>query len=118
MFQSRAIDLGENIGPDPNLVVRADPEDVNVVGGMVDFAHCDAVGDDGRPAFRVGQDMGGVEQSGMAEPADGALVRVGGEDTLAEERLMEASGMNDPDYKYGGKFKIVSTEEFARIFNS
>lgn len=35
-----------------------------------------------------------------------------------EERLMEASGMNDPDYKYGGKFRIVPPEEVARIFNS
>ncbi|MCE9533476.1 MAG: DUF433 domain-containing protein [Planctomycetes bacterium] len=35
-----------------------------------------------------------------------------------EERLMEASGMNDPDYKNGGKFKVVPTEEFVRIFNS
>lgn len=35
-----------------------------------------------------------------------------------EERLMEASGMNNPDYKYGGKFKIVPPEEITRIFNS
>ena len=35
-----------------------------------------------------------------------------------EERLMEASGMNDPDYKYGGKFKAVPPEEVARILKS
>ncbi len=35
-----------------------------------------------------------------------------------EERLMEASGMNDPDYKFGGKYKIIPPEEIARIFNS
>src|SRR5437868_6216153 len=29
------------------------------------------------------------------------------EDLQREERLMEASGMNDPNYKQGGKFKIV-----------
>src|SRR3954447_13437125 len=28
------------------------------------------------------------------------------EDFAREERLMEASGMNDPDYKYGGKYKL------------
>ncbi|MBA3727039.1 MAG: DUF433 domain-containing protein [Armatimonadetes bacterium] len=39
-------------------------------------------------------------------------------DFAREERLMEACGMNDPDYKYGGKFKIVPPEEIARIFNS
>lgn len=32
-----------------------------------------------------------------------------------EQRLMEASGMNDPDYKYGGRFKVVPPEEVARI---
>jgi uncharacterized protein (DUF433 family) len=35
-----------------------------------------------------------------------------------EERLMEASGMNDPDYKYGGKFKMIPPEEIARILDS
>jgi hypothetical protein len=37
---------------------------------------------------------------------------------LCEERLMHASGMNDPDYKYGGKFKFVPPEEVARILKS
>lgn len=40
------------------------------------------------------------------------------QDFAREERLMEASGMNDPDYKYGGKFKVVPPEEVARILRS
>ncbi len=40
------------------------------------------------------------------------------QDFQREERLMHASGMNDPDYKYGGKFKVVPPEEIARILNS
>ena len=40
------------------------------------------------------------------------------EDFEREERLMQASGMNDPDYKYGGKFKVVPPEEVARILRS
>ena len=39
-------------------------------------------------------------------------------DRQREERLMEASGMNDPDYKSGGKFKVVPAEEVARILKS
>jgi len=35
-----------------------------------------------------------------------------------EELLMEACGMNDPDYKYGGKFKLVPPEEITRILKS
>src|SRR5437016_8591535 len=40
------------------------------------------------------------------------------QDFEREERLMEASGMNDPDYKYGGKFKAVPSEEVVRILRS
>ena len=39
-------------------------------------------------------------------------------DYAREERLMEASGMKDPDYKLGGKFKVVPPEEIARILKS
>ena len=31
---------------------------------------------------------------------------------------MEATGMNDPDYKYGGKYKILPPGELARILES
>jgi uncharacterized protein (DUF433 family) len=37
------------------------------------------------------------------------------EDHRREEAIMEATGMNDPDYKYGGKYKILSPEERARL---
>ncbi|MFO0966865.1 MAG: DUF433 domain-containing protein [Gemmataceae bacterium] len=40
------------------------------------------------------------------------------EDLEREERLMAASGMNDPDYKLGGRFKVVPPEEGARILKS
>jgi uncharacterized protein (DUF433 family) len=35
-----------------------------------------------------------------------------------EERLMEATGMNDPDYRLGGRYKSISPEEIARILES
>ena len=28
---------------------------------------------------------------------------------------MEATGMNDPDYKYGGKYRMLSAEERTRL---
>ena len=40
------------------------------------------------------------------------------EDLSREERIMEATGMNDPEYKYGGKYKIVPPDELARILES
>ena len=40
------------------------------------------------------------------------------EDFEREERIMEATGMNDPDYKFGGKYKRLSPDELARILNT
>lgn len=37
------------------------------------------------------------------------------EDFEREQRLMEALGMNDPDYKYHGKPRTLTREERARI---
>ena len=36
-------------------------------------------------------------------------------DFACEGRIMEAAGMNDPDYKYGGKYRILSPQERARL---
>jgi len=37
------------------------------------------------------------------------------EDFAREERKMEATGMNDPDYRHGGKYRVLSPEERARL---
>ncbi len=37
------------------------------------------------------------------------------EDFEREERTMEATGMNDPDYKYGGKYRVLSPQERTRL---
>jgi uncharacterized protein (DUF433 family) len=37
------------------------------------------------------------------------------QDFLVEEVLMEASGMNDPNYKYNPQPKPIPPEEYARI---
>ncbi len=37
------------------------------------------------------------------------------EDFEREERIMEATGMNDPDYKYGGKYRVLSPQERVRL---
>jgi hypothetical protein len=34
---------------------------------------------------------------------------------VREERVMEATGMNEPDYPYGGKYKLLSPQERARL---
>jgi uncharacterized protein (DUF433 family) len=37
------------------------------------------------------------------------------QDHRAEERIMEATGMTDPDYRLGGRYRILSPEERARL---
>lgn len=37
------------------------------------------------------------------------------EDFAAEEAIMEASGMNDPNYKYHPQPRILSAEEMSRL---
>jgi uncharacterized protein (DUF433 family) len=37
------------------------------------------------------------------------------EDRRQEQVLMEATGMNDPDYKLGGKYRVLSPQERARL---
>jgi len=37
------------------------------------------------------------------------------EDHRREERIMEATGMNDPDYKLGGRYKSLSPQERVRL---
>jgi uncharacterized protein (DUF433 family) len=37
------------------------------------------------------------------------------EDHRREEAIMEATGMNDPDYKFGGRYKMLSPQERARL---
>ena len=37
------------------------------------------------------------------------------EDFAREEAIMEATGMNDPAYKYGGKYRVLSQQQRARL---
>ena len=36
-------------------------------------------------------------------------------DHRREELLMEATGMNDPEYKFGGRYKVLSPQERAGL---
>lgn len=36
-------------------------------------------------------------------------------DRRGEDRMMEATGMNAPDYKSGGKYKVLSPQERAEL---
>jgi hypothetical protein len=57
----------------------------------MDLAHGNAVGHDRLASLGVGQNVGGVEESRMAETANGAPVLIGDKNSLPEERLVQAS---------------------------
>ena len=90
----RTIEFPHDLRPHSHSVVRTDPEDVGVIGGVVDLAHGDAIGHNGLATFGVGQDVGGVEKARVTKTANRALVLVGEEDTLTKERLVQTSFYN------------------------
>jgi uncharacterized protein (DUF433 family) len=64
----------------------------------------------------VAQDMGlpleAVREAIAYCEADPPEIR---EDHRREEAVMRATGMNDPDYKYGGRYRRLSPQERARL---
>jgi hypothetical protein len=60
-----------------------------------------------------------VGNAARVDPAAGYAVPPEiAQDFEREGRLMAASGMKEPDYKHGGKFKVVPPEEVARILKT
>ena len=84
-----AIEFLHHVRSHTDLVGGIDTEDVGVIGGVMDLAHRDAIGHDWLAAGRVGQYVRRIEQSSVAEVAQGALVLVGQQHALPEERLVQ-----------------------------
>lgn len=70
VLQGGAVNFRKDVGADLDLVIRPDPEDVDVEGGVVDPAHRDPVGDDGRTAKRVILNVGRVPQLDVLQPTE------------------------------------------------
>jgi hypothetical protein len=84
--------LEEHVGPDMNLVVGADAEDVHVVRRVVDLAESESVRNLGESALvTVLKNVRGVEEVIMSEPADRAARAVRMNDELSESVLMEST---------------------------
>src|SRR5207244_1230466 len=81
--------LAENVGPDLDLIVGPDAEDVGVERPVVDRAHGDPIRNDRLAALRIGPDVRSVQQFTAAKPAQGALGLIGEEHTVAEDALVQ-----------------------------
>ena len=78
-------DVGTNVYP----IVRIDPHDVGVVGGVVDLAHGDAVGDDRFAALGIGSDVCCVQELEVAQVSYRAAAPIRRQHPSAEQRLVE-----------------------------
>jgi hypothetical protein len=88
-------------------------DEVLVVGPAVNRAEAQAVGHDGFAAGpRIADDVGGVEQASLLEPADRALRRVGGNDTTSKAR--GARGLSPLERRTGARWRLRAARAPAR----
>jgi hypothetical protein len=75
-----------------------------------------AVGDDARTREQLAEDFNlpleAVQEAIAYCESDPPEIA---QDWAAEEALLEASGMNDPDYKYHANPRLLSPQEMARL---
>ena len=85
MLEHRPVDLLQHVEAHRDLEVGRDANDVGVERGVMQLAEREAVGNH-RLTERVDirEDVGGLQQLVMAEPADGAALLVGAEHALGE----------------------------------
>jgi hypothetical protein len=89
--EHRAVDLVHEVSIDLHDVVGGDPEQLAVIGGVVDLAEAEPVRDDGVSAvLPIADDVRRVEQVGVLEKADGAAPVVGADHASAELWLVQA----------------------------
>ncbi len=92
MQKHRTVALFAYVAADVHAVIGRYPDQVAVVGSMVDLAQTQPVRDDRvTPVFAVGHDVGGVEQSAMTQAAQGTAPCIGIDDMFAKGRLVEAA---------------------------
>jgi hypothetical protein len=62
MLQHRTVDLREELRVDDHLIVRTDPHEIAIVGGVVDLAQSNPVGNHGITIrFGITDDMSSIQ---------------------------------------------------------
>src|SRR5205823_7545214 len=87
--EHRAVFIIAEAARDVNDVVGRDPNQALVERSVVDRAEAEAIADRRLAALDVAQDVRGVEEAELLQPADRALTAVRGDDSAAEARLVE-----------------------------
>jgi hypothetical protein len=64
--EGRTVDLGQDVRSNLNAVVGSDAHEIMIEGGMVDLAHRDPIGHQRIAALGIAQNVGSVQELGMA----------------------------------------------------
>lgn len=90
VLEHGAVDLVQDVAPNPDLEVRANADDVLVEAGVMDLAESQPVWDYRlTEGVLVAEDVAGVQQAGVSKVAHGAAAFVCLQHPGAEERLVE-----------------------------
>ena len=90
-FEHRAVVLPQQPLGHMQPIVRIDADQMRIEGGMMNFRERNAVGNDrlAEPLVLVRDDVRGVQQQRLGQARQRAAAVVGGDDGLAERRLMQ-----------------------------
>jgi hypothetical protein len=92
MFQHGTIHFAQNIQAHLHDQIRTDPQYVPIECRMMELAEREAIWDNGfAQGVAIGEDMGGLQEFGVAEAANRTLRLVGTEDALAEALLVKSA---------------------------
>jgi hypothetical protein len=90
MLQHRTVDLVKEFRIDDHLIVRTDPHEIAIVGGVVDLAQSNPVGNHGITIrFGITDDMSCIKQLSMPQSAHCARSRVRIQNLLSKDWLMQ-----------------------------
>ena len=91
MAEHGSVRLEEQFRTDLNNEVGTNADEIGVVGGVVDFAKRQAIGHNRFSRWlSVRDDMGGIEQFGMMQAANGTAFRIGVKHTRPKDGLMQS----------------------------
>ena len=86
-----AVDFVEDVLAHLDDQIGPDSDDVAVEGSVVQLAQCQPIRDNQfAPPMSVRENVGGIEQLDVVEPAHGARLPIGTEHTVSEGELMDS----------------------------
>ena len=116
MAEHGSVRLEEQFRTDLNNEVGTNADEIGVVGGVVDFAKRQAIGHNRFSRWlSVRDDMGGIEQFGMMQAANGTAFRIGVKHTRPKDGLMQS---RHREAGYVGTLEHAELRQVERVRSS